>query len=240
MNNFKTQIGLLVKLQEQDTQIDAIRQEKKEAPLKLKELDELFNQKKNNLAELVEKGKLIIRQRKEKELELGAKEEEKRKIQGQLYQLKTNKEYDAKLKEIKGSEADASVLEDEILKFFEEADKVNTEVAKEKEFLAEEEKRVNAQKQEINSAAKELDGKLLQLESGRKQLADQVDAKLLSEYSRILTNCGYLAIAKVENNACHGCFMNVPPQVINLILMHEKLIICGACHRILYIEDSLS
>jgi len=75
------------------------------------------------------------------------------------------------------------------------------------------------------------------LQSQRNQIVKQVSPKILAKYEKILLNRDFLAIVKVENNSCRGCFMNVPPQVINLIKMYDNLVICEVCQRILYIED---
>ena len=235
--NLKEQINLLVNLQVLDTQIYSLQQEKENLPIKLKQIEAAFAQKKENLAKLEEKKQLLQRQRKDKELELGSKEEEQKKLKAQLYQLKTNKEYDAKLKEIDGAGADASVLEDGILELFEQTDKTSSQIGKEKEFLIEEEKRANVEKQQINSRGEEFDGKLIQLDAQKKRIAEQVSPRILSTYNKILSSCGHLAIVKVENDACQGCFMNVMPQSINRVLMYDKLVTCEACQRILYLEE---
>jgi predicted nucleic acid-binding Zn-ribbon protein len=233
----KKQINWLVQLQAVDTQIYRLQQEKKSAPLKIEELEEAFARKKENLANLEKKSQELLRQRKDKELDCAAKEEEARKLQTQLYQLKTNKEYSAKLKEIDTVQADKSVLEDAILVFMEESDKLSIEIKKEKEFLSEEEKRDKAEKQKIELRVKEIDEELSKLNSQRSQIVQQVDPKVLAKYERVLTNRDYLAIVKVENNACQGCFMKVPPQIINLIRMYNNLVICEVCQRILYIDE---
>ncbi len=235
--NLKEQISWLVKLQHIDTQIYGLQQEKDNIPLKIKELEEAFAKKKENLSTLEKKGQELQKQRKEKELDLASKEEETRKMQSQLYQLKTNKEYSAKLKEIESAKADASVAEDAILSLMEEMDKLNKEINKEKDFLAEEEKKSNAEKQKLNLRIKEIEDKLSQLGSQRGQVVQQINPDILSRYERIIANREHLAIVKVENNACQGCFMNVPPQVINLIKMYDDLVICEVCQRILYIEE---
>ena len=233
----RKQISWLVKLQAVDTQIYRLQQEQKGAPLKIKELQELFIRKKENLDSLEKKAQELLRQRKEKELECASREEQMRKMQIQLYQLKTNKEYSAKLKEIDTVKADKSVLEDAILVLMEESDKLGNEIKKEKAFLAEEEKKDNAEIQKIELRGKEIEDKLSTLKSQREQIAQQVDSKILAKYERVLANRDYLAIVRVENNACQGCFMNVPPQVINLIRMYNNLVICEVCQRILYIEE---
>ncbi|MFH1578024.1 MAG: C4-type zinc ribbon domain-containing protein [Candidatus Omnitrophota bacterium] len=235
--DLKKQLGLLTKLQSIDTQIYSLQQEKEATPLKIKEFDEAFAKKKENLAQLEKKALDLQKQRKAKELELASREEEGRKMQNQLYQLKTNKEYDAKLKEIAGVKADVSVFEDEILVLLDGLDKSKGEVDKEKQLLAEEEKKINTQKQELNFRAKEIEEKLHQLEAHRKQLVEEIAPSMLSKYERVLANRNSLAIVKVENNACQGCFMQVSPQVINLIKMYENIIVCEVCQRILYIDE---
>ena len=235
--DLKSQISLLVKLQAVDTQIYRLQQEKQSIPLKLKELEEAFAKRKEDLTQLEKRGLDLQRQRKAKELELASKEDQAHKLQTQLYQIKTNKEYTAKLKEIEAVKADASVLEDAILVLLEEADKLNNEITKEKKLLADDENKTNAEKQKLDLRSKEIQDKLSQLDSQRKEIAGGVDTKVLTRYQRILTNRDYLAIVKVENNACQGCFMNVPPQVINLIKMYDNPVICEVCQRILYIEE---
>ncbi len=235
--DLKEQINWLIKLQAIDTQIYSLQREKQGIPLKLKEQEETFARKKESLAQLEKRGLDLQKQRKAKELELATKEGESHKMQTQLYQIKTNKEYSAKLKEIDGVKADASVLEDAILALFDEADKLKNDVDKEKGFLTEEEKKANDQKQKLNLRNKEIEDKLSQLHSQRNQITQQINPKILSKYEKILKNRDYLAIVKVEKDACQGCFMNVPPQVINLIKMYDNLVICEVCQRILYIED---
>jgi hypothetical protein len=43
----------------------------------------------------------------------------------------------------------------------------------------------------------------------------------------------------VKAHACGGCFMNVPEQTINEIRMHDKIVSCEMCARILYTEEDL-
>lgn len=237
--DLKEQINLLVSVQEIDTQIYSLRQEKQNIPLKLRHLEEEFAKKKENLAQLEKKGLDLQKQRKEQELELASKEEESRKMQTQLYQLKTNKEYSARLKEIEAVKADVSVLEDKILTLLDEADRLKSEINKEKQFLAEEEKKADAEKQRLDLRSKEIEEKLHQLQAHREQRVERITPKILARYEKILVNRDYLAIVKVAENACQGCFMKVSPQVINLIKMYDNLVICEVCQRILYIEDEL-
>ena len=84
---------------------------------------------------------------------------------------------------------------------------------------------------------KEIDEKLAQLDIQRKQSIPAIDKKILSQYERILVNRDGLAIVSVKNNTCSGCNMFMPAQVINLIRMYEKIMVCDVCNRILFIGD---
>jgi predicted nucleic acid-binding Zn-ribbon protein len=235
--DLKSQINGLVKLQSIDSEIYALRAEKDTKPLEAKALETSFEEKKQHLAELEKKSLDLQKKRKDAELELGSKEEATKKLQTQLYSLKTNKEYQVMLQQIQDAKADSSVIEDKILELFEQADKIKTETEKEKQRLKEEEKVFNEQKKKIEERIKEIDDRLAQLEVQRKQALPEIDPKILSQYERILFNRDGLAIVSVKDNSCAGCNMFVPPQVINLIKMYERIVTCEICNRILYINE---
>lgn len=235
--NLKIQIGSLVKLQTLDSEIYALRAEKEAKPAQIKALEANFESKKQSLANLEKASLDLQKQRKDKEGELAAKEEAGKKLQTQLYSLKTNKEYQAMLQQINVTKADASVIEDKILQIFEQADKAKLEAEKEKQLLQQEEKVFQQEQKKIEERIKEIDGRLAQLEAQRKQVIPEIEGKILKQYERILLNREGLAIVTVKDGSCQGCNMSMPPQVINLIKMYERIITCEVCNRILYIGD---
>ena len=235
--DLKSQISNLVRLQTIDSEIYSLRYEKESKPQEIKVIEASFEEKKKNLATLEQTLLNLQKQRKEKELELASKEEAAKKLQTQLYSLKTNKEYQTMLKQIQDAKADASVTEDKVLELFDQADKVKSEVEKEKIRLKEEEKVFLEQKKKIEDRIKEIDDRLAQLEAQRKQVVPDINPKILTQYERILLNRDGLAIVGVKDNSCQGCNMFVPPQVINLIKMYERIVTCEICNRILYIPN---
>lgn len=237
IDGLKTQIASLSKLQTVDSEIYTLRREKESHPQAIKALETLFEEKKMSLANAEKVLLDLQKQRKEKELDLSSKEEAAKKLQTQLYQLKTNKEYQAMLQQIEDSKADASLTEDGILVLLDKIDKARADIEQEKKRLQDEEKVFNQEKAKIEARGKEIDDRLSQLEGQRKQVIPGIDPKILSQYERILLNRDGLAIVTVNNNSCQGCNMYVPPQVINLIKMYENLITCEVCNRILCIGD---
>lgn len=235
--DLKKQIDTLVNLQRVDTEIYALKSEKSKKPEEVKQIDLQLEEKKKSLNE---SEKILIdlqKQHKDAELELASKEEAVKKLQTQLYQLKTNKEYQAMLQQINDTKADASVSEDKILELFDKIEKAKKEIAVEKEKYNIEVGKINEEKKKIDQRVKEIDDRLAQLDAERKRITPEVDKKILTQYERILSNRDGLAIVVVKDNSCQGCNMSVPPQVINLIRMYNNIVTCEVCNRILYITD---
>jgi predicted nucleic acid-binding Zn-ribbon protein len=235
--DLKAQIRHLVHLQTLDTEIYALKSEKELKPREIETIDTAFAEKKKHLESLEQALLNLQKQRKDKELELATKDENIKKLQTQLYQLKTNKEYQAMIQQIEGERANASVIEDQILGIFDQTDKAKNEINQEKKKLEEEERICQGQKKIIQDRIREIDDRLAQLETQRKQILPDIESKMLAQYERILHNRDGLAIVSVKDNSCQGCNMYVPAQVINLIRMYERIITCEVCNRILYIEN---
>jgi uncharacterized protein len=235
--NLKQQLGSLINLQQIDSEIYRLQKEKQAKPEEIKLIEAAFEDKKQSMAAMEKASLDLQKQKKDKEMELGSKEEAAKKLQGQLFQLKTNKEYQAMLQQIADTKADASVIEEKILMIMEQMDKLKVDVDTEKQKLKEEEKVFNEQKNKIQAKLKEIEDRLAVLDGQRKQAAPGIDPKIFSQYERILANRDGLAIVLAKNNSCQGCNMFVPPQVINLIKMYEHIITCETCNRMLYIDD---
>ena len=236
--DLKAQLLSIVKLQTLDSEIYALKHEKDAKPEELKAFQAAFDEKKQHLEGLEKQSLDLHKQRKDNELELATKEQETKKLQAQLYSLKTNKEYQAMLQQIGVVKADVSVIEDKILSILDQTDKIKAEAEKEKKKLQEEEKILNEQKKEIEDRIKQINDRLAQLDAQRKQVIPEIEKKIFSQYERILNNRDGLAIVTVKDNSCQGCNMFVPPQVINLIRMYERIIPCEVCNRILYINET--
>ena len=237
--NIKEQIKSLVQLQAIDTQIYNLEKEKEGIPVKIIEQEKIFQEKEAYFNSLEEKIRALAAKRKERELDLATKEEEVKKFTNQLGSLKTNKEYQAMLTQISSLKSDNSLIEEEILKVMDEQDSSKSEQDKEKVHLAEEEKKFHEEKNKNEQRMKEVDYSINELTAKRNQISPSLDKRILAHYERILKGRDGLALVKVENNACQGCFMNVTHQVINEIKMFEKIVTCGVCARMLYIEEDI-
>lgn len=235
----KSQIKRLVDLQKIDSQIYELKEDLKQKPAVIEDLKTQFEESKQKLKVFEDKLKAVQLDRKAKELDLKAREDDIIKANGQLLQLKTNKEYTAKLSEIESIKADKSILEEKILMFFDDGDVIQKEIDAERKVLAEREKEFLTKKKETEDSIKLLEDRSKVLESQRKQYLSEIDLNNLKRYEKILSHKNGIAIVAIHNNKCGGCHMNITQQMVNAIKMHDTMVECEICSRILYLEDDL-
>jgi hypothetical protein len=228
------QIKILAELQKIDSQIFHLKKELAIQPAAQKRIEEDFEHKKAGFKAAETQLKSDQLKQKEREGELAAKEEKIKKLQGQLYALKTNKEYTAMDMEIKGAKADNSLLEEEILKLLDVVEESKSRLVGEKDKLADEEKVVKAELDTLKKKSGELAAQIADLQEKRKAYTPNIDPKLLTQYERILDKREGLAIVPVYHGACGGCHIGLTSQLQNEIQMSEKLITCEDCARMLY------
>ncbi len=236
--NLKEEIRKLIALQEIDTLLFRLKYKKDiEKPQEIEKFKNIFLEKKSSLSSFQETVKQLQVKHKEKELELSSKEENIRKAQAQLYQLKTNKEYQAKLTEIASLKADVSLLEDDVIKILDEIEEAEKQLEEAKKEVEKEEQKFKEEEKKIKKEIEEIEIKIKELENKRKQLASQINENLLSTYEKLLKTRDGLAIVPVENENCGACHIKVTAQKINEIKMYKELIFCENCVRILYLKE---
>jgi hypothetical protein len=231
------QLERLVELQQLDAELFAFKKELASIPEQIQQIKQNYEGKKSSLREAEEELKKTQVARKEKEIELASREEGIKKMQVQLYQIKTNKEYSALQDEISAKKADNSLLEEEILKIMDSIDAIEGTISAMKPRLAEEDRKMEEEIAKKNAYAQELQAKIDSLVKARQEKITSVDGELLKKYERILDKKAGFAIVAIENNACGGCHIALPPQVINEVRLKKDIIMCETCARILYYKE---
>lgn len=238
-SSINEQLKKIIELQKIDGEVYNLKVELKEKPEVLEKLKESFEASKGKLLALEEQLKGSQVDRKEKELELNSKEEEIAKCNAQLSQIKTNKEYTAKITEIEHINADKSQYEEQILESYDKSEAISQEIEKEKVNVGEKEKEYLAKKREVEDSVKVIEDRIKVLQAQRSQATEGIAVTYLSRYERILQHKDGIAIVPINGNTCGGCYMNITHQQINEIKMNDQLVECEMCSRILYLEDCL-
>jgi uncharacterized protein len=198
------QIKILIELQKIDHEHHKLKKELAEQPALQKEVELAFEKKKAHLKAAEDALKAVQLKQKQKESDLAAREDKISKLNSQLYAIKSNKEYTAMEMEIKGMKADKSLLEEEILGFFDTVEQAKTAVAKEKEALSGEEKKFKEELEVLKKQAAGIEAQAKELEEKRKQYTPNIEPRFLSQYERLLKGLDGLALVPVVNNSCGG------------------------------------
>tara|TARA_B100000315_G_scaffold257738_1_gene307524 strand:+ start:1615 stop:2337 length:723 start_codon:yes stop_codon:yes gene_type:complete len=238
--SLKEEIRKIVQVQNIDSRIHKLKLEKETLiPEQLQKLKEEFESKKENLASFEEDFKKIQLKKKESEVELASKEDVLRKAQADLYKLKTNKEYQAKLTEIGSLKADISVAEEDVLIAMDDIENCKKTLEAQKADLAAEEKLYKDKQSETANTLKDFEAQISSLNNERNNYAKEVEPKTLAKYDDLLVKRHGLAAVPVVGNNCGACHILLNHQQINEIKMYADLVICGNCVRILYIPEDL-
>ena len=206
-------------------------------PRELERLQNLLQELAEQRAQETTRIEQLERDRRRKEGELELENGKIRKAQLRLMEAKTNKEYQALLKEIEFAKDANSHREDEIIAMMDDIDRC-------KENLEAVEKRIAGEKKEIEDTIAVTKDQIIQLETDlartqdtRSEITGNLDRELLNRYVKLKERKDGVAVVLVKNEACQGCYVNIPPQLYNEVQKNTKIIFCPNCQRILYWEN---
>ncbi len=231
-----TIINSLLILQNIDRDILSIQKKLSFIPKSVKEIEDKLKIHHEKSIEKKNELDLLLKKRKEFELEMQSQNDKLKKLEVQLFTLKNNKEYAAMLKEINDIKKNNEKIEESILEIMyqydkeKEAHKIIENEVKEFEALNQKEKEEKKKEEEI------LREDLKEKNKIRGSHSITVNKNTVSIYEKILKNKNDFAVVEVKSEVCQGCHMRVPPQMINDLILSEELFFCPHCARIIYLE----
>jgi uncharacterized protein len=234
------QLKLLISLQEIDSsilaladRIETLHNQLEGPKVLLKEAGALFQK-------LQAKNEKLKKDKKDKDRELEDIEEKINKLKARSSGIKTNKEYEAHLREIETFEKSKYHVEDEILSVMEDMETVKGELGKEEAKVKKAEDELKKHEKELEDEKEKLKKEIELHKAERKNIVSGIDEDVYREYMEKLKKFGGLAISQAENGICLGCNKNIPPQLFNEIRMNDKVMKCFYCNRFLYYKEKQS
>ena len=230
----KNQLELLVRLQSCDSAILKAQRIQEKHPREIQRLEDALDRERRVVLEQENRFEEVKKKRIAKEQDLALEEEKVSKAKQRLTAVKTNKEYQAALKEIEAIEKQNAKIEEEILTIMEEADVLKARHEKIKEHLNLTEKTAVEEKRKLEQQIIECTQAIAEEEQMKEAFIAQIKPEVLDRYQRIKQKRPELTVVAVENSCCLGCNMNIPPQLFNEVKKCQKIIVCPHCSRILY------
>jgi predicted nucleic acid-binding Zn-ribbon protein len=195
----------------------------------------------------------FIHTHEERKKRLSANQKERRDLEGeikviqdkisrhkdQLYQVKTNEQYRAMLKEIEGEEANIRKIEDQLLEEMIEAEEIQKHIQEAAARLESEKARVAGEIQRLESERQADLGERKRLQARRKELEAALSESVRDLYERMRAARRGVALAEVRDGLCTSCNVRLRPQVYNEVRTNEALLTCDNCGRIIYYVEPL-
>lgn len=228
------QLKLLIELQKLDTSILSARMAIDAIPGRISSEEGQF-QKARASAEQAEQGHAALeKKKKDKERDSEDLGEKIKKLKQRTSDIKTNKEYQAHLKEIERAEKDLKAAEDESLSLMESIEQSAKRLGAERSLLAAEQSKVEALKKQLEDEVRREETSLKQLKGERKKFIDALESDLYALYTAVMKATRGLAVVEASNEVCRGCNLHIPPQLFVELKRNDEITQCPQCRRILY------
>jgi len=233
----REQIEDLVKLQQIETETVRIKSALNDVSKMLDDLDsgvKIFEQTIETQERIINE---LKKQYRDHESDIQLNLEKEQKIQAKLRSVKNNKEYQALLKEIEDVRGKNSEIEDEMIDFLDRMDITEKIITTKKDEYINIFEDAKSEKESIKQNAEARKKRLAKLDMEGAEVSRLIDPELLKRYLIIKEQSpGGLAVVLVKDAVCHGCNVNIPPQLYNELFRCDSLRFCPNCQRIIYIK----
>jgi len=230
-------VNQLINLQEIDSRFDELQLQKGDLPMMIEEAETELHDTTERKEELENKIKSGKEDRRMFQTEIEASKDKLKQYDDQLYQVQTNKEYDAISLEIDTKKMEISELENKILQSLEEEEETKAIIAESEGEQSRLEEQLKEYKRELEEIIKQTKEEESRLSGKRELILGEIDKRILRQYERIRKAKDGLAVVPVRKGSCGGCFSSIPPQKIVEIREMQRLFTCEHCGRILVWAD---
>ena len=230
-------VKLLEELQGIDQKIDGRQAEKDALLQQMAGLDREIEESRLALDVLREELVALQGQKEETELTLGVEADNIVRSEARLHDIKTQKEYQAVLKEISTAKKVKAELEEQILKKIGDTESLQGSLAEGEQNLAALTGNIALRKEEVQEQLDKLEAAIATDRSEREATTTGLTAPLINRYCMLREKRQGIAVVEARDGSCLGCNMNIPPQMYNNLYKGQELITCPHCQRILYIRQ---
>ncbi|HXF59163.1 MAG TPA: C4-type zinc ribbon domain-containing protein [Candidatus Saccharimonadales bacterium] len=227
------ELEALLQLQRYDAQLMEIQKKRDEIPRRRDALKAALDHAKATHEHAKKDLEKVRLERRAQEKEIEVLQAEWSKLERQLLDVKTNKEYQAMLTEIQGLKSKRSDRETVILEHFEREESLVAASKQAEQRIAEEEKRLKAGEADLEKEAASLDQSIHSIKVDRDAVRPGVPAAILARYDRLAGTRDGIAVAEVRKNACSACFKALTPHAVQNARKMDAVQQCESCGRIL-------
>ena len=234
----KEQLDLLWELQRIDLELKSIKESQEGFPREVRRLEEKQRVETEKIQKEKEKIEGLEKERRRKEGQLSLEQEKIKKTEGKMFEVKTNKEYQALLTEIDSLKGANSREEEEILQLLDEIDELKKSLSKREKEIATTLTKIEGEKRVLQERMAR-DQEILKKQMARREVVTRrLEATHYRLYNTLTERRKGVGVVSAKQETCQGCYVNVPPQLFIEVQKNNDIIRCPNCNRILYWEGN--
>jgi predicted nucleic acid-binding Zn-ribbon protein len=178
----------------------------------------------------------LARRGLEKELE--TVQADSRKLEQQLFQVKTNQEYQAMLHQIEGFKTKRSDCETRILESFDREEQAQKTVSEAERQVKSEEARRQEGEAALDKEQADLTQEVHSITQDREAVKPSIPSSLYARYDRVAQKRDGIGVTEIRKDACGACFRTLTPQALQEAKRNDSVLTCESCGRILVWTES--
>jgi predicted nucleic acid-binding Zn-ribbon protein len=228
---------MLEQLQEIDYLIDNLKTARNGLTGEMGGIEQALTDARQELAVLESRVVQLVQEKGELEASQAVEQENIRRSETNMKEIKTNKEYQAVGREIAAARKQAAEIEDQTLQKIGLIDELNKEITTLKDTLAELEQNTSQRRDEKQAEIDKIQQDIDEDAARREDITKELPASLVKRYNALREQRRGQAVAIARDGYCLGCNMNLPPQLYNSLFKGEELISCPHCQRVLILKQ---
>ena len=234
-NDMKDQIEILVSLQQIELESSSVKTHLCSISKRLDLLINSQNELKQRITDETVKIEETKKQYRSYESDIKQNQAMIKRSQERLNSIKNNREYQALLKEIEELKRTNAATEELMIDCLNLIDDTEKKTAAEHEALQLVQNDILQEQQVVSVETENAGKRLKELDQERPKMSCKIEADVLKLFQKVQSQqVRGNAVVPVQDAVCHGCYVNIPPQMYNELQRCDKLRMCPNCQRIIY------
>lgn len=230
------EIGLLISLQETDTEIKRCNGEILSLPARRAAIEENFAVSAQEFLTLKAELDEASAERRRLEEDVAGEHAKHEKFKSDLMKATNEKQYSTAVREVDATKKTIGTLETEILKLMEKIEKLEVQVNERSPEIEAKRAGIDKQIRAMTASVKADKAKLNNLTAERVTMIEQLSPGTRATYERVARLKSGLALAEARDYSCTACRIAIRPQAFNNIRRGDQIFECENCGRILFFK----
>lgn len=167
---------------------------------------------------------------------MGLEQENVKRSEHNMRDIKTNKEFQAVGREIAAARKQISDIEERLLAITQRIEDTTAELEKSQSCIEDQQLESTRATTEIQAAIDAISQNMQEMSGQRLTIVESLPQSILRRYTQLREQRRGIALSIAQDGSCLGCNMHLPPQLYNSLYKGDEMYLCPHCQRILILK----